>query len=92
MLRLELLNVKKELGRELETLALNCSKVRPRCALGLRARHIARTLGAPGASAAWQAGSVLGGEVGRSLASRFLLRYAAGKERSFGKQKLGWRH
>jgi hypothetical protein len=58
MLRLELLKVKPDLERELEDFVLDCSKVRPRRALGLRARRLARPLGAPSARAARRAGSL----------------------------------
>jgi hypothetical protein len=58
MLRLELLNVKADLERELEDFSLNCSKWAPRRALGRRSRDHTGALGASGARAAWRAGTL----------------------------------
>jgi hypothetical protein len=58
MLRLELLKV-KALERELEGLRPRLLKVRPRRALGLGARRLPRSLGAPGARAARRAGGLV---------------------------------
>jgi len=52
MLRLELLNVKADLERELEGLRPQLFEVRPRRSLGLGARDHARPLGAPRVGAA----------------------------------------
>jgi hypothetical protein len=58
MLRLELLQVKADLERELEDFVLDCTKCGLGRALGERSRRSTRTLGAPGASAARRAGGL----------------------------------
>ena len=55
MLRLELLKVKADLERELETWVPQLHEVRPRRALGVWARRLTGALGAPGAGAARRA-------------------------------------